>query len=157
MAKTISTIIKIFALMSALLVCMNLFVAFIPEFDPEVTVEEQEYLLYINNKFNGNFDPDLESQNILQSAESFIGNEGLFTTRITDSFLGVLLVIADATVFLISVITNILIIPGIIIEILLYGFIFNNVYLSSSIILIVNVLFYFMMFNIMFKRRISQN
>ena len=157
MAKTISTIIKIFALMSALLVCMNLFVAFIPEFDPDVTIEEQEYLLYINNKFNGNFDPDLQGQNILESAESFIGNEGLFTTRITDSFLGVLLVIVDATVFLISVITNILIIPGIIIEILLYGFIFNNVYLSSSIILIVNVLFYFMMFNIMFKRRISQN
>lgn len=157
MAKNISTIVKIFALMSALLVCMNLFVAFIPQLDPEITIEELQYLEYINNKFNGNFDPDLNSANIIDSATAFIGNEGLFTTRITDSFLGVLLVIIDATIFISQLILNILIIPGIIIEILLFGFIFSNVYLSTSIILIVNVLFYFMMFNILFKRRISQN
>ena len=151
MAKNIGTVIKIFALMGVLLLCINLFIEFAPNVDNNFTQDEYEYLQFLSGQFNGQFsvsEDDETISSIFSNAASLFNKQDLFSGGILENLSGALLVLFDTISFMGSVIVTILVIPGLIVSTLLYNFVFNNSVLSISLIVLVNLLFYFMLFRI---------
>jgi len=151
MAKNISTVVKIFALMGVLLLCINLFIEIAPKVDNNFTQEENNYLLFLSNNFNGKLSIDRDNtqvSSIFSNTYSLFNTQDLFSGGILSDLSGALLVLFDTISFMGGVIITILIIPGLIINMLLYNFIFNNSVLSVSVIIIADLLFYFMLFKI---------
>lgn len=155
MALTIKSVIRIFLLFSAFVLITNIFVEMIPENVSNLSSNNQDYLNFLNTQVNGQLDTEATGNTLLTNFKNSIEVRNLFTGDIASKFLGVLQVIGSVIWFVASLILNILFVPSVMVQILLYNFIASSTYLFA-IGLFANVSFYLTMFYIIFKRRISQ-
>ena len=155
MAQNVKTIVKIFLLFFVFQIGINIFGEVIPNIDDTFDSDKQEYITFILAQVNGQIDSSAESNTLIESMETFIKRDNLFTGGIINSFLGVLQVVGDAILFIVQLSITILLTPGIITNILLYNFVASTGYLLTAK-LIVTVFFYMTMYYIIFKRRVTQ-
>ncbi len=155
MALTIKTIVKMYLLFFVFFICTNLFIEMMPEFDTGISSENQAYLLFLNDQVNGDFDPSNEANTLLDNFKSSLETRNLFNEGIINAFLGVLKVIGSVIWFLVQLALNILFVPGILFQMLMYNFIVVTSY-NFFVSLIVNVFFYSTLFYIVFRRRTTQ-
>lgn len=155
MAQNVKTIVKIFLLFFVFQIGINIFGEVVPILDDTFDDEKQEYIDFLLGQVNGQIDSREESNTLIESAESFIKRDDLFTGSIINSFLGVLQVIGDGILFIAQLSITILLTPGIITNILLYNFVASTSYLLTAK-LIVTVFFHVTMYYIIFKRRVTQ-
>lgn len=154
MALNIKTIVKIFMIFLVFQVSINSLVNTLPNLI-SLDNDEQDYLDFINSQTNANFNAEDEGNSLLDSFKSSIETENLFNDNIIDTFLGVLQVIGEVIRFIVQLALNILFVPSIIMQILLYDFIgISSLLLASTVV--VNIFFYMTLFYIIFNRRTTQ-
>lgn len=154
MALNIKTIVKIFMIFLVFQVSINSLVNTLPNLI-SLDNSEEDYLDFINSQTNANFNAEDEGNSLLDSFKSSIETENLFNDNIIDTFLGVLQVIGEVIRFIIQLALNILFVPSIIMQILLYDFIgISSLLLASTVV--VNIFFYMTLFYIIFNRRTTQ-
>ena len=154
MGLTIKTIIKIYLLFFVFQLGCNIFIETMPNII-SISDTNQVFLDYLNTKVNGEFDTTTTGNSLLSNFKSSIDTTNLFNDGILNAFLGVLKVIGSVIWFVVQLALSLLFTAGLMVELLLYNFIFSVTYLFY-ISLAVNVGFYSMLFYIVFKRRISQ-
>lgn len=156
MAKNITTIIKLYLLFFSFVIGGNLFIELMPELVPSMSQENTEYINFITTKLNGEFDPEGEGESLLTNFQNSLTTTNLFTGGLAEQFLGVLIVIGQVILFIVSLAVSLLFIPTTIIEILLYNFIASTTALFL-VGLVVNIFFYMQIFYIVFRARTKQN
>lgn len=156
MAKNITTIVKLYLLFFAFVIGANIFVETMPSLVPSMSAENTEYINFLTNKVNGEFNPNEEGESLLTNFQNSLTTTNLFTGGLAEQFLGVLIVIGQLILFIVSLAVSILFVPTTIMEILLYNFIAS----STSLFLVgllVNIFFYMQIFYIVFRARTKQS
>jgi hypothetical protein len=162
MALTIKSVFKIFLLFLVFQIGINIFVETMPLIDDNISEKNQDYLNFLTLKVNAKFDStnDLTAEetavSLRQNFISDLNTFNYFSGNVLAQFFGALIVIGLIIKFIIFLVINLLLTPGIIISILLYNFIFSSSYIFILEI-IVSLSFGVTLWYIIFKRRISQN
>ena len=154
MAFTVKTIVKLFIMFLVFQISINFLVEFIPNNIATIDNKDLEYLDFVRTQTNGNLVAEDTGNSLLDNFVAAMTKEDFFNDSLVDKFLGVLQVIGQMFLFIFQVALQILFTPTIIMEILLYNFIFSSTILFS-VSLAVNIFFYMTLFYIVSKRRIQ--
>jgi len=160
MALTIKTIVKIYLLFFVFTILLNIFIEIIPSAVPSMSQENQDFINFLrvetNAQIDGNsFNSTSQGESLLSNFKSKMEVTDYFNGGIVSDFLGVLKVIGDMILFIVSLAVSLLFVPTLMTEILLYNFFISSSFIFS-VGLIVNIFFYMLLFYIIFKRRIKQ-
>jgi len=153
MAFTTKTIVKLFILFLTFQISINFLVEYLPDNVPNFSAKDQAYLNFVMEQTNANLIAEDTGNSLLDEFENSMKSEDFFNDSLIDKFLGVLQVIGQMFKFLFQLALLILFTPTVIIEILLYNFIFVSSILLA-ITLAVNVFFYMTLFYIIAQRRV---